>query len=52
MPTSTIGNLTLSTTISNEDVDRLFDVFAYLTEDGWKIPDWLKFLRLVVNTQQ
>ena len=31
------------------DVERLECIFAYLTEDGWKIPAWLILLKTMAK---
>lgn len=30
--------------ISKENIEILEGIFAYLSEDGWKIPEWLQLL--------
>jgi hypothetical protein len=31
--------------VSLKQIEVLEGIFAYLTEDGWIIPDWLKLMR-------
>ena len=34
-----------TTSMTLSDLDNLEEIFATLTEDGWRIPDWLKNIR-------
>lgn len=36
------------TSVNMDQIDDLEVIFATLTEVGWVIPDWLKYLRNVV----
>jgi hypothetical protein len=34
-----------------KDVEILEKIFAYLTSNGWVIPDWLKLMRETVKIE-
>jgi hypothetical protein len=37
--------VTLTTSMTLSDLDNLEEVFATLTAEGWRIPNWLKSMR-------
>ena len=33
--------------VKQKDIEILEDIFAYLTEQGWVIPEWINLLRKI-----
>ncbi len=35
--------------IKQKDIEKLEEIFAYLTKDGWIIPEWINLLKVTAN---
>lgn len=37
--------------VKEEDVTKLEEIFAYLTPEGWQVPDWLTLMRATMQDE-